>query len=125
MNLTFLVQIAIFIIMIALALIDSSAWPEAFFWITIIIAILFNTFNGIFQNCIYGIVAKFPMEYINFVTFGFSLSGTIASIFLIVSLILSPQPKTVAIYYFSFASIFMIICYINEILIIRNVILKF
>ena len=121
MNLTFLVQIALFIIMIGLAFIDTSEWPVVFFWITMIIAILFNTVNGIFQSCIYGFVAKFPMKYINYVTFGFSFSGTIASIFLIVSLMLSPHPRTVALYYFSFATGFMILCYINEIFLLKNV----
>ncbi|OTF71762.1 equilibrative nucleoside transporter-like protein [Euroglyphus maynei] len=120
MNVTFLVQIALFIIMIGLAFIDTSEWPVVFFWITMIIAVLFNTVNGIFQSCIYGFVAKFPMKYINYVTFGFSFSGTIASIFLIVSLMLSPHPRTVALYYFSFATAFMILCYINEIFLLKN-----
>ncbi|KAH7645168.1 equilibrative nucleoside transporter-like protein [Dermatophagoides farinae] len=120
MNVSFLVQIALFIIMIGLAFIDTSEWPVVFFWITMIIAVLFNTVNGIFQSCIYGFVAKFPMKYINFVTFGFSFSGTIASIFLIVSLMLSPHPRTVALYYFSFATAFMILCYVNEIFLTKN-----
>ncbi|KAF7493514.1 Equilibrative nucleoside transporter 3 [Sarcoptes scabiei] len=111
MSVTFIVQIILFVLMIVLALIDSETWPETFFWITMITAVIFNIANGIFQSCIYAIASKFPMKYINYVTIGFSLSGTIASIFLIVSLLLSPHPKTVAIYYFASATLFMLMCF--------------
>lgn len=116
-----MVEIVIFLITILLAFIDSSSWPELFFWVTIAIAVLFNIVNGIFQSCIYGIGAKFPMQYTNYITLGFSFSGTIASVFLIVSLLLSPHPKIVAIYYFTFATIFMIVCLISELIIRKNV----
>lgn len=116
-----MVEIGLFVLTIWLALIDSSAWPEAFFWVTMATAVLFNTVNGIFQSCVYGIGAKFPMHYTNYITLGFSFSGTIASLFLITSLLLSPHPKVVAIYYFAFASVFMVICLVNELVVRSNV----
>ena len=121
MNFTFTIQIGLFLVLILLAFMDTSSWPEEFFWVTMAIAVLFNTVNGIFQSCVYGIGAKFPMAYINYITLGFSFSGVIASIFFIISLLMSPHPKEVAIVYFTFATVFMIMCYINELLISRNV----
>lgn len=118
---SYIIEIVLFIIIIVLALIDTSSWPEIFFWVTIIIAILFNTVNGIFQSSIYGIGAKFPIQYINNITLGFSFSGIISAIFLIISLLLSPEPKVAALYYFSFAIIFMVICVFNEFIVRKNV----
>lgn len=86
------------------------------------VAVLFNTVNGIYQSCIYGIGAKFAeMRYTNAITLGFSFSGSIASIFLIISLLLSPHPRTVAVLYFTFATVFMGACLVNEYLVRRNV----
>lgn len=121
LKVTFIVQIGLFVVMIVLAFLDTSTWPIIFFWITMLIAVLFNIANGLFQSCMYGIVAKFPMSYINMVTLGFSFSGTIASIFYIVSLLLSPHPKIVAIYYFTLATVFMAVCFVNELVISKNV----
>ncbi|KAJ6222303.1 hypothetical protein RDWZM_000848 [Blomia tropicalis] len=122
---SYIIEIVLFIIIIVLALIDTSSWPEIFFWVTIIIAILFNTVNGIFQSSIYGIGAKFPIQYINNITLGFSFSGIISAIFLIISLLLSPEPKVAALYYFSFAIIFMVICVFNEFIVRKNNYLKY
>lgn len=119
---SFYVQIALFLLTISLALVDTSSWPEGFFWLTMGVAVLFNTVNGIYQSCIYGIGAKFrESKFTNAITLGFSFSGSIAALFLITSLLLSPHPQTVAVLYFTFATVFMGACLINEYLVRRNV----
>lgn len=118
---TFVVQIVMFLVMIAMAFANTQSWAVGFFWTTMVIAVIFNIANGLFQSCVYGVAAKFPMPYINMATLGFSFSGTLASIFYIISLLLSPHPKVVAIYYFTLATIFMIVCLGNEVVVGKNV----
>jgi len=84
-------------------------------------AILINIANGIFQGCLYGIAAKLPMKYTNSVTIGFSLSGSIAALFMITSIAIAPTPQEVAVYFFSFAVFYLMLCFVNELLLKRNV----
>ncbi len=87
-------------------------------------AVVINIANGIFQGCVYRIAAKLPMKYTNSVTFGFSISGSIASLFIIISIAIAPNPQEVAIYFFSFAVFYLLLCFINDFLLKRNVSLK-
>ncbi len=121
---TTLFQAIVFTLTIGLAIIDSSEWPEIFFWITMLSAVVINIANGIFQGCVYGIAAKLPMKYTNSVTFGFSISGSISSLFMIISITIAPNPKEVAIYFFSFAVFYLLLCFVNELLLKRNVSLR-
>ncbi|CAG2178679.1 unnamed protein product, partial [Oppiella nova] len=118
--LSLLLQALVFIGTTVLAVIDSSEWPEIFFWITMLSAFVINIANGLFQGCVYGIAAKLPVRYTNAVTIGFNLSGVIAALFMIVSIAIAPTPKVVAIYFFSFAVIYLVFCFVNEFIVRRN-----
>jgi hypothetical protein len=37
-----MIEVAIFVVTVILAMVDSSAWPAAFFWITMISVLLMN-----------------------------------------------------------------------------------
>ncbi|XP_054157472.1 equilibrative nucleoside transporter 3-like [Oppia nitens] len=117
---TLLFQALVFIVITGLAFADSSQWPEIFFWITMLLAFIVNIANGIFQCCVYGIAAKLPVQYTNAVTMGFNLSGVIAAIFLIISLSIAPTPKVSAVYFFSVAVIYLLLCFMNELFIRKN-----
>lgn len=84
-------------------------------------AVVVNMANGVYQGCVYGTAAKLPMEYTNAVTTGINLSGTISSVFMIVSISVSPDPKTVAIIFFSYALFILCVCFVGESLLRRNV----
>lgn len=94
------VAIIIFILTVILAMLDSSEWAGAFFYITMISVVILNMANGVFQNCAYGLAAKLPMKYSNAVVLGSNISGTIASLINILSIAASPNLRTAAIYYF-------------------------
>jgi hypothetical protein len=80
--------------------------------------------NGIFQGCVYGIAAKLAMKYTNSVTFWFSISGSMASLFMIISIAIAPNLQEVAIYFFWFAVFYLLLCFVNELLLKRNVSFK-
>ncbi|CAG2118134.1 unnamed protein product, partial [Medioppia subpectinata] len=99
---------------------DTSRWPEVYFWLIMGGAFVANIANGIFQSCVYGIAAKLPVRYTNGVTIGFNLSGVIAAVFMIVSISVSQNDRVVAIYLFSFAIAYQMLCFLVEMLVRRN-----
>ena len=120
-SVTLIVQSLVFVVTIILAVVDSTEWPEIFFWVTMLSAVVINIANGVYQGCVYGAAAKLPMEYTNAVTIGMNLSGTIASLFMIMSIAVSPSPKVVAIIFFSCAVIILTLCLITEFFLKNNV----
>lgn len=106
-----LIEVIIFIVTIILAMLDSSTWPGAFFYITMASVVLINMANGIYQNCVYGLAAKLPMKYSMAIVLGANTSGTFASLILILSIAASPNQRTAAIYYFITALFVLLACF--------------
>ncbi|KFM81421.1 Equilibrative nucleoside transporter 3, partial [Stegodyphus mimosarum] len=115
-NLTFriigsvLVEIIIFIITVILAMLDSSTWPGAFFYMTMASVVVINMANGIYQNSLYGLAAKLPMKYSMAIILGANTSGTFTSLISILSIAASPNQRTAAIYYFITALFVLLAC---------------
>jgi equilibrative nucleoside transporter 1/2/3 len=110
-----------FIITIILAFIDSQSWPELFFWLTMLSVVVINIANGVYQGCCYGAAAKLPMKYTNAVSIGVNLGGTIAALFLILSIAMSPSHRIEAIIYFSCTATLLAACLLAEYYLINNV----
>lgn len=104
------IEIIVFITTAFLAMVDSSTWPVAFFYITIASVVVINMANGIFQNSIYGLAAKLPMKYSMAIMLGSNTSGTFTSLVLILSIAASPDKRTSAIYYFISAVVILLAC---------------
>lgn len=105
-----IIEIIIFIITVFLAMLDSSAWPGAFFYITMASVVVINMVNGIYQNSLYGLAAKLPMKYSMAIVLGANTSGTFTSLILILSTAASPNARTAAIYYFITALFILLAC---------------
>lgn len=103
-----IVVVVMFIITIALAMVDTSNHIEAFFWITMISVVIINMANGVYQNSVYGTAACLPMKYTNAVVLGSNISGTLTSVLVIVAIASTPDPRTSGIYYF-LAAIFILL----------------
>jgi equilibrative nucleoside transporter 1/2/3 len=110
--------------MIILAIIDSSSWPELFFWITMVLAAVINMANGVYQGCVYGSAAQLPMKFTNAVTIGMDLSGTVASLLLILTIAIAPHPQQVAIYFFSSAVFILLLC-LSSYLVLKDNVIRF
>lgn len=105
------IVVAMFILTILLALMDSSIWPGEFFWITMIIVVIINMANGIYQNSIYGTAALFPMKYTSVVVLGSNISGTITAVLNIIAIAASPNPRSAAVFYFLMAVVILLFAF--------------
>lgn len=103
-----IVVVIMFVATIALAMVDSSEWPAAFFWLTMVSVVIINMANGIYQNSIFGTAACLPMKYPNAVVIGSNISGTLTSVIMLISIAGTPNPRTSAIFYF-LAAIFILL----------------
>ncbi|XP_054709130.1 equilibrative nucleoside transporter 3-like [Uloborus diversus] len=81
-----LIEIVIFILTVVLAMLDSSSWAGAFFYITMASVVILNMANGIYQNSLYGLAAKLPMKYSMAIVLGSNTSGTFTSLILLLSI---------------------------------------
>ncbi|CAG0918128.1 unnamed protein product [Notodromas monacha] len=105
------VCVVVFVLTVALAMVDSSGWPGVFFWLTMITVVFLNMANGIYQTTVYGIAAKLPPKYSGAVVLGSNVSGTFTAIISIVSKAMSPNLRTAAIYYFITALFVLLACF--------------
>lgn len=112
-NLSLAVEAFIFTLTIVLAMLDSSHWPGAFFRLTMISVVVLNMASGVYQNCVFGIGAKFPGTYTNAILIGSNTSGTFTSIVNLLAIWLAPQPQEAAIYYFITALLIIFVCIIS------------
>lgn len=112
-NLTLFVEALMFVLTIILAVVDSYQWPGVFFYITMISVVILNMASGIYQNCVFGIGAKFPGKYTNAILIGSNLSGTFTSCVNLLSIWLAPEPQNAAMYYFVTALFVILICIVS------------
>lgn len=106
-----LLEVVVFIVTVILAMVDSSAWPGAFFWITMLSVVIINMANGIYQNTVYGMAAKLPIKYTGAVVLGSNVSGLFATIISMLSSSIASSYRTAAIYYFIAAMFILLLCF--------------
>ena len=104
-----------------MAFLNTFSWITLFFILTIVSLILINMANGIYQSCLFAFAANLPRAYTNAVVTGMNISGTFAAIVLILSLVVSPDQRMAAICYFGMAVIFLIVCFLCQIVLVQNV----
>lgn len=113
-------MIITFVFTIIMAMVDSSQWIEAFFWLTMVSVVILNAATGVYQNSLYGLVAILPPRYTNAVILGNNISGTITTVVSIVSKLAVSSTgtgqtdddiRTSAIYYFLFALVMLLIAF--------------
>jgi len=105
------VTVLMFVATVVLAMVDTTAWPETFFWLTMATSIVINAATGIYQNSMYGLAAALPMKYTNAIIFGNNVSGTLVATTNIITLFLAPSQRTSAIYYFVVAIVILLIAF--------------
>ncbi|KAK4875054.1 hypothetical protein RN001_011476 [Aquatica leii] len=105
------IEVVVFILTIALAMTDTHEWPGAFFWITMVSVVILNMANGIYQNTIFGMAAKLPLQYTGAVVLGSNISGTFTSLVRIFSDTFASTVRMSAIYYFITALFVLLLCF--------------
>ncbi|KAK9886105.1 hypothetical protein WA026_014893 [Henosepilachna vigintioctopunctata] len=96
---------------VILAMIDTSSWPEVFFWITMICVVILNMANGIYQNTVFGMAAKLPAKYTGAIILGNNISGTLVSLVSMLTIYIFDDPRMAGIYYFIIALVVLCICF--------------
>lgn len=124
-NLTLVLEALIFAITIILAVVDSSQWQRAFFYLTMVTVVVLNMASGVYQNCIFGTGAKFPGSYTNAILIGSNFSGTFTSVVNLLSIWLAPEPQKAAMYYFITALFVILICLISYNLLPYNLFFRY
>lgn len=120
-NITLAIESIVFIITIVLTVIDTDSWKMEFFYLTMVSVVIINMSNGIYQNCIFGTGAKFPMAYTNAIMIGSNSSGIFCSVVNLISIWLAPQPQVAAKYYFCTAMFVITLCTTTYNLLSKNV----
>uniref|UniRef100_A0A0K0EIW1 Equilibrative nucleoside transporter 1 n=1 Tax=Strongyloides stercoralis TaxID=6248 RepID=A0A0K0EIW1_STRER len=98
---------------IMMIFIDSTTWIGIFFWITMISVALLNAANGIYQNSVYGLVAKFPPNFTNAIILGNNIAGTFVSFINILTIAFSDDVETAAFSYFAIALFTLVACFVS------------
>ncbi|XP_074657075.1 equilibrative nucleoside transporter 3-like [Tubulanus polymorphus] len=104
-----IITLLLFVLTIAMCLIDSSQWPGVFFAITLITIIIFNMCSGVWANCIFGIGAQFPTKYINGIITGMNISGLLCALMVIGTKEAGDSDRTSALFYFIIAMVILIL----------------
>ena len=106
-----LVMVFIFVMTVVLAMTDSAQWPGTFFWVTMSSVVVLNMASGVYQNTVYGMGAKLPAKYTGAIVLGSNISGTFTAIISFISLVMAPNVRTAAIYYFITALLVLLACF--------------
>uniref|UniRef100_A0A0N4ZGL6 Equilibrative nucleoside transporter 1 n=1 Tax=Parastrongyloides trichosuri TaxID=131310 RepID=A0A0N4ZGL6_PARTI len=101
------------VLTIMMIFIDSTTWIATFFWITMISVAILNAANGIYQNSVYGLVAKFPPSFTNAIILGNNLAGTFVSFINILTIAFSDNVENAAFSYFAIALFTLVACFIS------------
>ncbi|EYC33809.1 hypothetical protein Y032_0001g102 [Ancylostoma ceylanicum] len=87
---------------------EAMGW---FYIVTMLIVVILNFSNGLYQNSVFGLTADFPAAYTNALIVGNNVCGTFISVLVIVTTIAFPtQYKTVALIYFSISLAVLLLC---------------
>ncbi|XP_073963495.1 equilibrative nucleoside transporter 2 isoform X1 [Choristoneura fumiferana] len=105
------IEVLIFVFTIILAMLDSTQWPGAFFWLTMISVFLLNGCNAIFQNSVFGVAARLPPQYTGAVVLGSNVCGTLVVLLGWASDTAGGSKRTSAIYYFINGMFVLLICF--------------
>ncbi|GBP27743.1 Equilibrative nucleoside transporter 1 [Eumeta japonica] len=105
------IEVLIFVVTVVLAMVDSSDWPVTFFWVTFVLLFIMNSFNAIFQNCVYGVAARLPPQYTGAVVLGSNICGTLVTLLEWTSSAYTSSYRTGAIYYFIGGMLVLLACF--------------
>ncbi|CAJ0604567.1 unnamed protein product [Cylicocyclus nassatus] len=91
-----------------------------FYIVSLVIVMVMNASNGLYQNSVFGLAADFPAAYSNAVVVGTNVCGTFISVLALVTTAALPSKyKTVAIIYFSISLGVLLLCGVSLIILTR------
>ncbi|XP_066930535.1 equilibrative nucleoside transporter 3-like [Clytia hemisphaerica] len=107
---TLILSTICFIVTTVLVNVDTSAWTDKFFYITLGCIVIINICSGIYQGTIFGITGAIGPRYIQASITGVSFAGLFASITDIISIAIGNDIQIDATVYFTIASLILCSC---------------
>uniref|UniRef100_A0A9J2P8K1 Equilibrative nucleoside transporter 3 n=1 Tax=Ascaris lumbricoides TaxID=6252 RepID=A0A9J2P8K1_ASCLU len=98
-------------ITMAFIFIDTSSWIGGFFWLTMVLVVLLNAANGVYQNSLFGIAADLPPN----VTASIMIGNNLCGVFCAIVAMITRAGKLVKITVFNFmVSLFaLLLCHLS------------
>ncbi|XP_077997982.1 equilibrative nucleoside transporter 1-like [Glandiceps talaboti] len=106
-----IVMVVLFVLTVALAIVDSSSWPGIFYVVTMGTIVVFNGASAVYQSSLFGLAGRLPVKYTQGVLAGQGLGGTFVSLLSVISIASTSNLRSAAIGYFSCALVVLIICF--------------
>uniref|UniRef100_A0A914ZZD0 Equilibrative nucleoside transporter 3 n=1 Tax=Parascaris univalens TaxID=6257 RepID=A0A914ZZD0_PARUN len=107
-------------ITMAFIFVDTSSWINGFFWLTVVLVVLLNAANGVYQNSLFGIAADLPPNVTASIMIGNNICGVFCAIVAIITRAASTTPEASAMAYFSVSLLLMIACGFSFMLLRRS-----
>ncbi|SPP79692.1 equilibrative nucleoside transporter 3 [Drosophila guanche] len=105
--------------------VNTDAWQEQFFLITLIIVVLLNSAAATMSGALYGIAGLFPSEFITAVVSGQALGGILTALAFILVLAFDTGPNTTAFIFFIVGSVLILLCIVCYKILVRKPFFKY
>ncbi|XP_071963353.1 equilibrative nucleoside transporter 1-like [Antedon mediterranea] len=102
-----------------LAILDTSAWPEQFFIITMVTIVVINGACAVYQSSMFGLAAKYPPTYMQFHITGQGVGGMLCAILNILTLAVSDSLRNAAILFFTCSIIVILLCLVSYFVLLK------
>lgn len=102
------VNIVLFMASLIFTKIDTDPWQDAFYYLTLASALIFNSNDSIFQGAFASLIGRFPEKYMSSLALGQAIGGTVASVISVSMLAIGGSDSNAALFSFSFATIFLL-----------------
>ncbi|XP_054263412.1 equilibrative nucleoside transporter 3 [Macrosteles quadrilineatus] len=118
-------MLILFIVTTVFVEINTDAWQDKFFLMTMGIVVLLNIASAVLQSGLFGVVGRFPSRYITAVVSGQALGGVVAALANIVALWVGASAVRSALVYFVMADVFIFFAMLAYVLLSRTMFFKY
>jgi hypothetical protein len=101
--------------------VDTDAFQETFFRMTLLSVVLMSCFSAIFQGAIVSVASIFPSRNMHFYATGQSIAGIYAVFAQVLALSANMNPTTTALYYFISADVLLITTLVAYLWLVKSV----
>lgn len=109
----------------ALVEVNTDAWQNEFFYITIGSVVIMNAATAILSGGLFGIAGLYPSEYMTAVVSGQALGGIFSALGEIITLTFASEAKVSALIFFMIGNVVLFICLIAYIVMSKTLYFKY
>ncbi|XP_007432178.1 equilibrative nucleoside transporter 3 [Python bivittatus] len=113
------VMLAVFLVITVLVKVDTSAWTLWFFIITIVCVVVLSSAATIFFSSVFGLSGCFPIQNSQALISGQAMGGTVSALASVVDLAASSEVTNSALAYFLIVDIFIVLCVVMYLILLK------